>query len=83
MHGRVQGVGFRWFTVTVATRIGVVGWVRNRPDGTVEVTAHGVVSDLEALENRLQTGPPFSAVQDVEKVDISDEIEMPKTFEIR
>lgn len=83
VRGRVQGVGFRWFTVTAATMIGVVGWVRNRPDGAVEVIAQGAESDLEALENRLQTGPPFSVVRAVEKADISSEMEMPKTFEVR
>lgn len=48
--GRVQGVGFRWFTQNRARSLGLCGWVRNMPNGTVEVWAEGPPSDLDSLE---------------------------------
>lgn len=45
--GRVQGVGFRFTTVSVAERYAVSGWVRNRPDGTVELEAQGAPAEVE------------------------------------
>jgi len=47
--GTVQGVGFRFTTCRVARRFDVTGWVKNLPDGTVEVVAEGADEDLEAL----------------------------------
>jgi acylphosphatase len=41
VRGRVQGVGFRWFVDFEARQLGLAGWVRNKPDGTVEVLAMG------------------------------------------
>ncbi len=41
MHGRVQGVGFRWFTRARALELGLAGWASNLPDGRVEVVAEG------------------------------------------
>ncbi|SFS60996.1 acylphosphatase [Marininema halotolerans] len=51
VHGRVQGVGFRWFTKRVALRLKLRGWVRNRADGTVEIDAQG---DTEAMNRFLK-----------------------------
>lgn len=57
VHGRVQGVSFRYYTTLRAAELGVVGWVQNLPDGTVEVVAEGTREQLEALAEYLQRGP--------------------------
>jgi acylphosphatase len=64
--GRVQGVSFRYYTVQRARQLGVVGWVRNRQDGSVEVVAEATTSQLESLLAFLHTGSPASKVQSVE-----------------
>lgn len=66
VHGRVQGVGFRWYTVQTANRMGVTGWVRNRPDGTVEVEATAAKNTLEVFTNALRNGPTMSRVTQVQ-----------------
>ena len=69
MRGRVQGIYFRDFTRDHAQRLGLVGWVRNLPDGrTVEVLAEGSRSALEQLLVHLHQGPPgaYVACVDVE-----------------
>jgi acylphosphatase len=63
--GRVQGVGFRYTTVDQARRLGVCGWVRNRPDGSVEVEVEGERAGVEALVRFLHRGPPGARVEDV------------------
>ena len=69
VRGRVQGVGFRWWAHREAETLGVVGWVRNLPDGSVEVMARGTVGALERLERALRRGPPMSMVDRLERVD--------------
>ena len=64
--GRVQGVGFRYFTQEAAAREGVTGWVRNRPDGTVEAYIEGEAETVTRLERALRRGPPAARVDDVE-----------------
>ncbi len=66
VHGLVQGVGFRYYTRNVAARIGVVGWVRNKPDGTVEVYAEGTPEEIRRIEDFLHSGPPHAHVTHVE-----------------
>jgi acylphosphatase len=68
VHGRVQGVGFRWWTARAANRTGVRGTVRNVADGTVEVMAVGSEGALEEFEVSLRKGPPFSVVERIEAV---------------
>lgn len=68
VHGRVQGVGFRYFVIDTATRLEITGWVRNRLNGTVEVLAEGQRPQLENLSQALQRGPRAS---NVIKVDLS------------
>ena len=63
--GRVQGVGFRFFTLQEAGKIGVKGYVRNRLEGSVEVVATGTEAQIAALRNRLQQGPHYSSVQNL------------------
>ena len=67
IHGRVQGVCFRMETQHVAETIGVSGWVRNRPDGTVEAVFEGTSSHVDQLLKWCHAGPPMS---DVTHVDI-------------
>ena len=57
VRGRVQGVGFRWFVEREAHILQIAGWVRNNPDGSVEVLAHGTRDQLAGLRSRLQEGP--------------------------
>jgi acylphosphatase len=66
IHGRVQGVGFRYFTQAAAVREGVAGWVRNTPDGSVEVSAEGDAEPLTRFEQRIRQGPPGARVDRVE-----------------
>lgn len=66
--GRVQGVGFRYFTLKTAQRLGLHGWVRNDEDGTVELVARGTAHALAALEAALAKGPPAAAVDSVTRL---------------
>lgn len=66
VRGRVQGVGFRWFVEREAHILQIAGWVRNNPDGTVEVLAHGTADQLATLQSRLQQGPRAARVDNVE-----------------
>jgi acylphosphatase len=65
VEGRVQGVGFRYFVLEAAETLGVTGWVRNRWDETVEVTAEGSRADLEKLLRALERGPRAAYVSQV------------------
>ena len=65
VEGRVQGVGFRYFVLTAAQELHLTGWVRNRYDGNVEVTAEGPRKDLETLIFFLRKGPRSSFVSGV------------------
>lgn len=64
--GRVQGVNFRAYTRRQAVALGLTGWVRNRPDGSVEVLAEGERGALEALAVLLRDGPPMAHVTEVQ-----------------
>ena len=63
--GRVQGVGFRYFTYRAAQGLGLRGWVRNMPDGSVLVRALGPADQLSALRGKLRKGPSFSRVDEL------------------
>ena len=66
VRGRVQNVGFRFFLEETARREGLTGWVRNRPDGSVEVQAEGDREAVDRFERRVRTGPPGARVDDVQ-----------------
>jgi acylphosphatase len=66
VHGQVQGVFFRAFTSRIAKSLGLKGYVRNSPSGTVEVHAEGNRDKLEELVNQLHSGPPEALVEKVE-----------------
>jgi acylphosphatase len=63
ISGRVQGVGFRYFTERAARASGVTGWVRNLADGRVEAHGNGKVEQLDRFEARLRMGPPRADVR--------------------
>lgn len=67
VHGRVQGVGFRYFALREAQALGLSGFARNLPDGRVEVLAEGPEAALGVFESRLREGPAFSSVGGVER----------------
>jgi acylphosphatase len=69
VSGMVQGVAFRWSTKTRARELGVAGWVRNLPDGSVEVWAEGPAIAVEDLLRWLERGPPAARVEGVEVSD--------------
>ena len=65
VYGRVQGVFFRAFVNRQAKALALVGYVRNKPDGTVEVRAEGERYQLEKLVEYLRTGPRGASVKDL------------------
>jgi acylphosphatase len=67
VKGRVQGVGFRFATRDAATRLALRGWVRNTPDGEVEVLAEGPAAQLQRLATWCHVGPQGALVTDVEE----------------
>lgn len=66
VSGRVQGVGFRYFTRARARELGIRGWVRNLADGRVEVVASASERDLALFEQRLGEGPAGAVVHRME-----------------
>jgi acylphosphatase len=66
VYGRVQGVNFRYYTLQRAQRLRLTGWVRNQPDGSVEVRAEGPRTAVEELLAFLHQGPPHAQVERVE-----------------
>ncbi|MGQ9598616.1 MAG: acylphosphatase [Anaerolineae bacterium] len=66
VHGRVQGVNFRYYTLQQARNLGLTGYVRNRWDGTVEVVAEGVRANVEELLAFLHVGPRSAFVTQVD-----------------
>ncbi|VEN73708.1 Acylphosphatase [Candidatus Desulfarcum epimagneticum] len=82
VSGRVQGVFFRAETKRAADGLGLFGWVKNRPDGTVEAEFEGNRDQADALIRWIRKGPPLSRVDgtNVTWKDFKKEFE---TFEIR
>jgi acylphosphatase len=66
VSGRVQGVGYRYFTRDAAQSLGLSGWVRNMNGGGVEIEAEGDRADIDRLVEELRRGPPLSRVSGVE-----------------
>ena len=65
VFGRVQGVGFRYAAREAAIEYGVSGWVRNLPDGSVEIVAQGTAGAVEAMRSWAERGPRHAAVHRV------------------
>lgn len=81
--GRVQGVGFRFSAQQKAQEYNVVGWVKNKSDGTVEIEAQGENDRVQSYSEAIKHGPsPYAKVSDVtiEELETTNELH---TFEIR
>jgi len=65
IHGRVQGVGYRFYTQEMAGNLSLTGWVRNLPDGDVEAFVEGSRQDIETFIKGLEKGPTMARVESV------------------
>jgi acylphosphatase len=83
IHGRVQGVGFRYFTTKNAKETGVRGWVKNMPDGTVEVFLSGNKLQVKRMKKLLHSGPISAHVTNVEELPVEGQIEAFYDFSVR
>ena len=72
LTGRVQGVGFRWWTMNEAVGRGLDGWVRNRRDGSVEALVAGEVERVEEMIQALRRGPMGARVDNLRISPTSD-----------
>ena len=70
ISGRVQGVGFRYFTQREGERLGLVGWVKNLPNGDVEAEAEGNEAQVDAFVKAIRRGPLGSRVLSFQIVEI-------------
>lgn len=82
VSGRVQGVGFRWFVREAARQQRLAGWVRNRPDGSVELEAAGDDAAFRAFVETLRQGPPGARVDDVRELSSNQAETLPQPFTI-
>jgi acylphosphatase len=82
VHGRVQGVGFRYFTQEQALRFNLFGWCRNRRDGTVEIFLQGGEPGLSLAITQLSKGPLFASVSRLEKRSVPPQPKL-KTFTVK
>jgi acylphosphatase len=73
VHGRVQGVGFRYNTLQIAQELRVTGFVRNRSDGTVEIVAEGSDDQLNELIDWVHRGPSGAQVTQVDVTKSDDQ----------
>ncbi len=81
VHGRVQGVGFRYTAQKQALKLGLTGWVRNRGDGTVEAHFEGTEEQCSSFLKWLHQGPPGANVLRVDEREVRPQ-ETYKTFDI-
>jgi acylphosphatase len=68
VRGRVQGVGYRYFVLRLARRLGLAGWVANEADGSVRLVAEGEAGAIAQLEDALPGGPAGAIVSAVSSV---------------
>jgi acylphosphatase len=82
VRGRVQGVGFRYFVVRNARRLGLKGWTMNMPDGSVFIVAEGPGAQLQELLSAVKEGPPSAVVSEV-SFKVKEALNEPEGFYIR
>lgn len=80
--GRVQGVGFRWFVRENARRLGLAGWVRNLPDGSVEIAAAGIEQSVQRLAEVVRVGPDGARVDEVCEIPPYSGAQLPHPFSV-
>lgn len=83
VHGRVQGIGYRYFVRREAQDLGLAGWVSNEPDGTVSGLAGGDLSRLEAFRDILEHGHAFARVLRLDWWPVDGGQSLPLPFTIR
>ncbi|MBW8333778.1 MAG: acylphosphatase [Prolixibacteraceae bacterium] len=71
IDGRVQGVGFRYFALLKATELNLSGWVKNTPDGKVEIEATGEPNNLSVFIDWMKTGPTRAIIKTFSVSDIT------------
>lgn len=71
IEGRVQGVGFRYWTLRLSRSFFVEGWVRNLSDGSVEIFVQGDSSTVKDFAEAVKSGPPHSSVQRVQMIPVT------------
>ena len=82
IYGRVQGVGFRHFTVQNARRLNLKGWVMNMSDGSVEALIAGAPDDVEKMLEKLKEGPATARVDRFES-DSAEPDSLPDSFSVK
>jgi acylphosphatase len=82
VEGRVQGVGFRWFVRQRARASDLAGWVRNHPDGTVEIAAEGADEVIQRLRREIGRGPDGARVSQIRELGVLGEA-LERPFAIR
>ena len=84
--GKVQGVGFRYFCQRLANSGGIRGWVKNRPDRSVEILAVGEADDLQVFLTSVRQGYSYARVEDISETSLDQsqttEAEATGIFEI-
>ena len=78
LSGRVQGVGFRYFTRSVAEKYSVKGYVKNTPAGKVEILCQGEEEEVRVFIDEVGKGPAFSVISDI----VTDEVADNKVYNI-
>jgi acylphosphatase len=81
IYGFVQGVGFRYYTIGEAQKLGLSGWVKNEPDGSITIVAEGEEDKLKKMIDWAKKGPSWASVEDV-KIDWQEPIGE-EGFEVR
>jgi len=82
VYGRVQGVGFRHFTVQNARRLNLKGWVMNMPDGSVEALISGAPDDVSVILEKLSEGPSAARVDRLES-NPAESDSLPNSFRVK
>ena len=67
IHGKVQGVGYRFFATRVARRMGLKGWITNQRDGTVEAAVEGEKEAIDDWIQQLKEGPRYAEVTRIDQ----------------